>query len=159
MILPDMLSSYSVHAYDERARRSTLFIGGGFSHDRRLDVFILVVLVVLVVLFFLVIIVVWISRRHLVADDSEEAPVNRPSRNTFKDMQDHVGSYWTSRHSRTDVTVRDRGRPDMECAMASYKFQVGEIVNFRSVVSRNAPGGAYEVTKQLPQNGREFEYR
>jgi hypothetical protein len=26
-------------------------------------------------------------------------------------------------------------------------------------VSRNAPGGAYEVTKQLPHNGREFEYR
>jgi hypothetical protein len=24
---------------------------------------------------------------------------------------------------------------------------------------RNVPGGAYEVTKQLPHNGREFEYR
>jgi hypothetical protein len=23
---------------------------------------------------------------------------------------------------------------------------------------RNIPGGAYEVTKQLPHNGREFEY-
>jgi len=47
----------------------------------------------------------------------------------------------------------------MECAMASHKFHVGEIVNLRPVVSRNVPGGAYEVTKQLPHNGREFEYR
>ena len=26
-------------------------------------------------------------------------------------------------------------------------------------LSRNVPGGVYEVTKQLPHNGREFEYR
>ena len=32
--------------------------------------------------------------------------------------------------------------------MASHKFHVGEIVNLRPVVSRNVPGGAYEVTKQ-----------
>jgi hypothetical protein len=25
--------------------------------------------------------------------------------------------------------------------------------------SRNVPSGVYEVTKQLPHNGREFEYR
>jgi hypothetical protein len=43
--------------------------------------------------------------------------------------------------------------------MASHKFHVGEIVSLRHVVSRNVPGGAYEVTKQLPHNGREFEYR
>jgi hypothetical protein len=43
--------------------------------------------------------------------------------------------------------------------MASHKFHVGEIVNLRPVVSRNVPGGAYEVTKHLPHNGREFEYR
>ena len=98
--------------------------------------------------FLLVIIVVGISRRYLVAYDSEETPVDRPSRNTFKGGQDHVGSFWTSRHSRSDVTVRDRGRPDMECAMASHKFHVGEIVSLRPVVSRNVPG-----------NGREFEYR
>ena len=42
---------------------------------------------------------------------------------------------------------------------ASHKFHVGEIVSLRPVVSRNVPGGAYEVTKQLPHNGREFEYR
>jgi hypothetical protein len=29
----------------------------------------------------------------------------------------------------------------------------------RPAISRNIPGGAYEVTKQLPHNGREFEYR
>ena len=43
--------------------------------------------------------------------------------------------------------------------MASRKFHVGEIVSLRPIVSRNVPGGAYEVTKQLPHNGREFEYR
>jgi hypothetical protein len=92
----------------------TLFIRLGFSHDRRLEVFVLLVFF----LFLVVIIVVGISRRHLVADDCEEAPVNRPSRNTFKDTQDHVGSYWMSRHSWPDVTVQGRGWPDLECAMA-----------------------------------------
>ncbi len=29
----------------------------------------------------------------------------------------------------------------------------------RPAISRNIPRGAYEVTKQLPHNGREFEYR
>jgi hypothetical protein len=43
--------------------------------------------------------------------------------------------------------------------MPSHKFQVGETVSLRRAVSRNVPGGAYEVTKQLPHNGREFEYR
>ena len=43
--------------------------------------------------------------------------------------------------------------------MTSHKFHVGEIVSLRPVVSRNVPGGAYEVTKLLPHNGREFEYR
>ena len=43
--------------------------------------------------------------------------------------------------------------------MPSHKFQVGETVYVMRAVSRNASGGAYEVTKQLPHNGREFEYR
>ena len=43
--------------------------------------------------------------------------------------------------------------------MASHKFRIGETVMVRPAISRNIPGGAYEVTKQLPHNGREFEYR
>jgi hypothetical protein len=43
--------------------------------------------------------------------------------------------------------------------MASHKFKIGEIVTIRPALSRNVPGGLYEVTKQLPHNGREFEYR
>ncbi len=43
--------------------------------------------------------------------------------------------------------------------MAAHKFGIGEIVMVRPAISRNIPGGAYEVTKQLPHNGREFEYR
>jgi hypothetical protein len=43
--------------------------------------------------------------------------------------------------------------------MPSHKFQVGESVYVRRAISRNVPSGAYVVTKQLPHNGREFEYR
>jgi hypothetical protein len=43
--------------------------------------------------------------------------------------------------------------------MPSHKFQVGETVYVRGAISRNLPSGAYVVTKQLPHNGREFEYR
>ena len=43
--------------------------------------------------------------------------------------------------------------------MPSHKFHIGETVMVKRAFSRNVPGGAYEVTKQLPHNGREFEYR
>jgi hypothetical protein len=49
--------------------------------------------------------------------------------------------------------------PRKGCPMLSHKFQVGESVYVIRAISRNVPGGAYEVTKQLPHNGREFEYR
>ena len=49
--------------------------------------------------------------------------------------------------------------PLMGYPMPSHKFEVGEIVYVLRAISRNVPGGAYEVTKQLPHNGREFEYR
>jgi hypothetical protein len=34
--------------------------------------------------------------------------------------------------------------------MPSHKFHVGETVYVMRAISRNVPGGAYEVTKQLP---------
>ncbi len=43
--------------------------------------------------------------------------------------------------------------------MPSHKFHVGEIVSLKPAVSRNVPGGVYEVIKQLPGTGSEFEYR
>ena len=43
--------------------------------------------------------------------------------------------------------------------MASHKFKIGEIVTITPALSRKVPGGLYEVTKQLPHNGRELEYR
>ena len=43
--------------------------------------------------------------------------------------------------------------------MPSHKFHIGETVMVKPAFSRNLPGGAHEVTKQLPHNGREFEYR
>jgi hypothetical protein len=47
----------------------------------------------------------------------------------------------------------------MGCPMPSHKFQIGEAVTLRPAVNRNVPGGVYEVTKLLPHNGSEFEYR
>jgi hypothetical protein len=47
----------------------------------------------------------------------------------------------------------------MGCPMPSHKFHVGESVTVLPAISRDVPGGVYEVTKQLPHNGREFEYR
>jgi hypothetical protein len=42
-----------------------------------------------------------------------------------------------------------------------HKFHVGQLVQFNP--DRNerlsAPSGAYEVTKKLPHNGHEYEYR
>jgi hypothetical protein len=43
--------------------------------------------------------------------------------------------------------------------MPSHKFHFGESVTVTPAIRRNVPGGFYEVTKQLPHNGREFEYR
>ena len=41
--------------------------------------------------------------------------------------------------------------------MPSHKFHIGEIVIFRP--GRNVPSGTFEVIKQLPKHGDEFEYR
>ena len=43
--------------------------------------------------------------------------------------------------------------------MPSHKFHVGESVTLMPAISRNVPGGVYQVTKQLPHDGHEFEYR
>jgi hypothetical protein len=40
-----------------------------------------------------------------------------------------------------------------------HKFHVGESVILRPTISRSVPYGVYEVTKQLPHDGRDFEYR
>jgi hypothetical protein len=39
------------------------------------------------------------------------------------------------------------------------KFKIGTTVRVRASVARNVPGGIYEVTRQLPHNGTQFEYR
>src|SRR4029450_12877359 len=57
---------------------------------------------------------------------------------------------------RRTATAR---RSDQGFPMPSHKFHIGETVMVKPAFSRNVPGGANEVTKQLPHNGREFEYR
>jgi hypothetical protein len=42
-----------------------------------------------------------------------------------------------------------------------HKFNVGQIVQFHPGQNERstAPAGAYEITKRLPHNGQEYEYR
>ena len=42
---------------------------------------------------------------------------------------------------------------------ANAKFKVGDMVVLRPAVSRNVPGGLYEVIKVLPDRDGEREYR
>jgi hypothetical protein len=44
-------------------------------------------------------------------------------------------------------------------AMPSYKFQIGQTVFLSPSFSRNIPGGAYIVTRKLPEHNGEFGYR
>ena len=46
-----------------------------------------------------------------------------------------------------------------ESPMPSHKFQVGETVTLIPSISRNVAGGAYQVVRQLPYNGFDFEYQ
>jgi hypothetical protein len=44
-------------------------------------------------------------------------------------------------------------------AMPTHKSRVGQLVQLAPAISRSVPGGSYEIAKQLPENGGEFEYR
>ena len=43
--------------------------------------------------------------------------------------------------------------------MLSHKFHIGQLVQLNPSISRNVPGGSYEITKKLPERDGEFEYR
>ena len=43
--------------------------------------------------------------------------------------------------------------------MSIHKFQIGQVVNVTPAISRNFPGGSYQITKLLPKSNGEFEYR
>jgi DNA topoisomerase IB len=46
-----------------------------------------------------------------------------------------------------------------ESPMPSHKFHIGETVTLIPSISRNVAGGIYQVVRQLPHNGRDFEYQ
>jgi hypothetical protein len=48
-----------------------------------------------------------------------------------------------------------------ETVIQMHKFQVGQLVQFNldRKERTSAPSGPYEVTKKLPYNGQEYEYR
>jgi hypothetical protein len=43
--------------------------------------------------------------------------------------------------------------------MPTHKFQIGQLVQLDPAFSRNIPSGSYKITKRLPENRGEFEYR
>jgi hypothetical protein len=43
--------------------------------------------------------------------------------------------------------------------MPTHRFHIGQIVFLRPSLGRNIPGGAYIVTKKLPERDGEPEYR
>jgi hypothetical protein len=43
--------------------------------------------------------------------------------------------------------------------MPIYKFQTGQTVFLDASVSQDIAGGAYIITKKLPEHNGEFEYR
>ena len=43
--------------------------------------------------------------------------------------------------------------------MPTHKFHIGQLVQVAPAISRNVPGGSYEITKKLPESRGEFEYR
>jgi hypothetical protein len=43
--------------------------------------------------------------------------------------------------------------------MPTYKFHLGEAVYVKPVFKRDFPGGTYNVTRKLPENQGELEYR
>jgi hypothetical protein len=57
------------------------------------------------------------------------------------------------------ISLRLRQKTRLEAPMPSHKFHIGDSVMLKPAISRNVPGGVYEVIKQLPHNGREYEYR
>jgi hypothetical protein len=42
---------------------------------------------------------------------------------------------------------------------STHKFHVGQLVQLSPAISRNVPGGSYEIIKKLPESRGEFEYR
>jgi len=43
--------------------------------------------------------------------------------------------------------------------MPTHKFHVGHLVQLIPSISRNVPGGSFEIIKKLPERDGEFEYR
>ena len=67
-----------------------LFVG--FPDDRRLEVLLWFGVAVFVLGIIIIIVVVWVPRRHRVAADDDDAPVDQRGGNILGDAYGHVGS-------------------------------------------------------------------
>ena len=56
------------------------------------------------------------------------------------------------------TTGRNGACKNLGVPMPSHKFKIGDVVTLKPAISRNVPGGTYQVTKRLPENQGEFEY-
>ena len=52
---------------------------------------------------------------------------------------------------RRNGVYKNLGHP-----MPSHKFKIGDVVNLKPSISRNVPGGTYQVIKRLPENAGEL---
>jgi hypothetical protein len=43
--------------------------------------------------------------------------------------------------------------------MPTHQIHVGQLVQLIPSISRNVPGGSFEIIKKLPERDGEFEYR
>ena len=63
------------------------------------------------------------------------------------------------RLSRANRQALRTGKMTGPGGMPIYKFQIGQTVFLTPSLSQNISGGAYIITKKLPERNGEFEYR
>ena len=107
---------------------------------------------------------VWVVETILVLDD--EVLLRMPICQYLQDCGYRVLEAANADEARTilqkedvqvDVLLIDIEMPGA-MTMPSHKFKIGDVVTLQPAISRNVPGGTYQVTKRLPENRGEFEY-
>ena len=96
-----------------------------------------------------------------VAAGSPDTPERKPAtqRGAMRAGKSHNWSGPMVRRSGDGVNREATPPGEAKAVIRMHKFRIGQIVQFRPDRVSDAPGGQYEVTKQLLHNGREYEYR
>ena len=70
-----------------------------------------------------------------------------------------IGRWRQSAISVAPPDAPGRSYGEAKAVITMHKFTIGQIVQFRPDRFSDAPRGPYELTKRLPHNGTEYEYR